>query len=144
MEIFDRAEQVVNDVLRVLHLQVYVALDNLLKVTLCILHHDVKRVKRLRIRWVKQLYQLDDEGVLQLAHEGHLAQDPLAVCLVFKDVLHALDGDLAPGRLMRRQGHLAVTTCPQQTLTCVIIADFPILELVEPQVAPPSLGDLRC
>ena len=55
VQVLNGAEQVVNDVLGVLHLKVNVALDDLLKVALSVLHHHVECVKGLRILRIKQL-----------------------------------------------------------------------------------------
>lgn len=55
MQVLDGTEQVVNDVLRVLHLEVDVRLDDLLEVTLRVLHHDIESVKSLRIIRVQKL-----------------------------------------------------------------------------------------
>ena len=46
--------------------------------------------------------------MLQLAHEGNLAQDPLAVRLVLENVLHSLDRDFATCALLGRQRYFTV------------------------------------
>ena len=138
VQVLDRTEQVVNYVLCVLHLQVNVRFDDLFQITFRMFHDHIERVKSGWILWVEQLDQLDDERMLEFAHEGHLSQDSLAVRLILEDVLHALNRDLLSRALSRRQRHFAVAACAEQSLTGVIIAHLPVRELVQAQIAPPA------
>ena len=130
MQVLHRAEQVVDDVLGMLHLQVDIALDDLLKITLGVLHHDVESVEFLWVFRVEQLDQLYDEWVLQLAHQGDLAKNALAVRLIFKNVLHPLDCDLLSSAFLDSESNLSIAARPQQSLTGVVAAHIPIVELV--------------
>ena len=94
--------------LGVLHFQVNVGLDYFLEVTFSVLHHDVEGVKRGWVLWIKQLNKLDHEWVLQLTHEGDLAQDSLAVRLILKNVLHSLDCNFLAGAPPRGECNFTV------------------------------------
>ena len=108
MKVLDGTQQVVNDMLRVLHLQVDVRFDDFLQVTFSVLHHDVEGVEGGRVARVQELDQLNDEGVLQFAHEGDFTKDALAVSLVFEDVLHSLDGHFLSSTTSRSKGYFAI------------------------------------
>lgn len=90
MQIFYRADQVVDDGLDVLNLQVDIRLYDLLKIRFSVFYHYVQRVKMLRVNWVQDLNELDHERMAQLVHEGDLSQDALSVGLILEDVFHAL------------------------------------------------------
>ena len=130
VQILNGAEQVVNDVLGVLHLKVNVALDDLFEVTFSVLHHHVECVKGLRILRIEQLDQLNYEWVLQFAHQGDLSKDALAVCFVLEDVLHSLDCDFLASALLECECHFTIAARPQQPLTDVVAAHLPIVKLV--------------
>ena len=138
VQVLYRTQQVVNYVLCVLHLQVNIRFDDLFQITFRVFHDHIERVKSGWILGVEQLDQLDDERMLEFAHEGHLSQYSLAVRLILEDILHALDRDLLPRALSRRQCHFAVAACAEQSLTGVIIAHLPVRELVQAQIAPPA------
>ena len=108
MQVFNRAEQVVNDSLDMEHLQVDVGLDDLLQIALCVLHHHVEGVEVRGVLWVEEFDEVDHEGVSELAHQGDLSQDAFAVCLVLEYVLHTLDCHLLASALLRGEDHLAV------------------------------------
>lgn len=99
MQVLYGAQQVVNDVLRMLHLQVDVRLDDFLEVALGVLHDHVEGVEGLRVIRVEQLDKLNHEGVLQFAHQGHLTENSFAIRLIFKNVLHSFDCDFLASAL---------------------------------------------
>ena len=53
MEVLDGTEQIVDDMLRVLHFKVNVRLDYLLEITLGVLHDHVESVETCRVLRVK-------------------------------------------------------------------------------------------
>lgn len=71
----------------------------------------------------------------ELAHQGYLAQDPLAIRLVLEDVLHSLDGHFAASAFLKREGNLTIAARAQETFASVVLTDIPVLELVDAEVS---------
>ena len=124
--------------LGVLHFEVDVRLDDFLKVAFSVLHDDVEGIERVWVLRVKQLNKLHHERVLQLAHQGNLAQYSLAICLILEDVLHSLDCNFLTRAPAAGEGNFAVAACSEQPLTSVVIAHLPVSELVESKIASAS------
>ena len=141
MQILYSAKKVVNDMLSVLHLQVDVRLYDFLEITFSVLHHNVESAKRFWVLWIEEFDQLDDEGMLQLPHEGDLTENPLAVGFIFENILHSLDRDFLPSAFARGEGDLAIRARTEKLFTGVVISDLPVLKLIKTEIA--SAGPSR-
>ncbi len=69
--------------------------------------------------------------MLQPSEESDFSQDTLAIDVVVEDSVHLLDGDLLTGGLVDGGGHLAVGASAEELDQFVVIADFPVLELLQ-------------
>ena len=108
VEIFNGTEQIVDDMLSVLHLEVDIGLNDFLQVALCVLHHNVESVKGLWIAGIEKLNELDDKGMLQFSHKSDLTKNTLAVRFVLKYVLHSLDCDFLPSASPSCKGNFTI------------------------------------
>lgn len=131
MEVLDSTKQVVNYRGDMQKLQVDTAFNYFLEIALGELHDHVEGFETVGFFWGQQLDEFDDHGVAQLAEEGDLTENALAVDLVLEDVLHALDGDLFARRLLSSLADLAVAASAQNLGALVVVAHFPVSELVQ-------------
>jgi hypothetical protein len=105
VKIFYRAKEVVNDGLDVLDLQMNRTFDNLLQVALSELEYHIEGVEVLMILRFDHVEDIDHVGVLELSEEIDLAQDTLAVNLIFENTIHLFDGDLLARGFVSRAAH---------------------------------------
>ena len=76
--------------------------------------------------------------MLQLSHQSDLAEDPLAVCFILKNVLHSLDRNFLASAFARGEGDLAIRACTEEFFTGIVIADLPVLKLIEAKITSTS------
>lgn len=110
VQVLDRLAQAVEYFLNVHKVEVDGRPDNLLKIALHVLHYYVESSEVMLIFRLKYLNDLDYVGMVYLPQQSDLSQDPLAVHLVLKDVLHSLDGYLSATRLMSRTAYTAIAS----------------------------------
>ena len=138
MQVLDSTEQVVDDMLGVLHLKVDVRFDDFLEVTLCVLHDHIECVKSGGVLGIEQFDELNNERMLEFAHQCHFSQDSFAVCFIFEDVLHSLDSDFLARAFPRGERDLAIAASTKQSFTDVVVAHFPVTKLVQAEIATPT------
>mmetsp|Transcript_88532 Transcript_88532/g.280153 ORF Transcript_88532/g.280153 Transcript_88532/m.280153 type:complete len:444 (+) Transcript_88532:69-1400(+) len=116
VQVLQAQQEVVEQSCHVGRGQGHVGVDELVHVGISQLHDDEHLLEAAHVRDRRDVVQPHDAGVVELCHNGDLAQDPLAVRWVAEEAAHPLDSHEPAGLLVDRLPHTAVGSAANRLL----------------------------